>query len=945
MDSLQLSHLLHIQEASKQGRLVVFVGAGVSNNSEVPTWRTLIDDMKNDCDAKEETDDLKIAQLYKDARGEKEFMDKVKEVLLYNKVFPNPIHGKILELSPCHIITTNYDDLLEQQIENDHKQFAIIKEDKDMPNMSYPNSLIKMHGDFDSNNIVLTESDYYNYQRNFPLIRSFVLSLFASKLVVFVGFSFADLNLKMILNDLHNVLKDSMQRAYLISDVNPSQTITQYYSNKGINVVYVDEEGFKEWASNVAVSSELTNPKGIYLYKVLSCIGQVKKDKSYDLVDSLYSQLLSIKDEMSVVGNGLKYFIPKEEQLMFNPHSDGLQLFSPYFKALHQQLKTFAGRKKFILDHSNIDWKELKQLAYNNYLYEIDDVKIVDPKKQYELNIALGDFAASWYFYNFDMDNLSQRLLYLSARDLSGDSKDLEYPFILYKLGRYYEAYKVYNQILPLAWKKKRFIIYFICLYNLHSLRYGVSFNLMSQNKKMSDEILEKLSNIDLDNILSRLPISDGIRKTFQDLLSFRELGASAIDTENKREQIFHQRKSGEKGGVSLNSNIDSLLSKFDREFQFCNNNYIVCDNNSFFKAICYNTVCGILNSYATPDAVFEGINLHTTKIDKLFPFCIFTMVFCMETQKLKEIFRRYEIKSIELADDGVDKINEYWKNLDSAQNIPSMDFSLLGEYIDNLIYVTSKVNNDGIDSNHIYSTILKFWDTITSSKVDGNSLALILSRVKPNKDDLSLLLNKLLENLETRENFANCYEWLAYYMDKDGLTYNLNMSVLKEGKYAREVFHLYKILSPEIKQSFSEYCQNNLNDVRLYLEFIVTNELSVRSTETLEQKIGTIDNNPQYYINDCCYLLAKMSGQDKYSNVHSMIDSYSSKNECMKFHLSPSEYEPKENVDVQWILRYGGEGVPELAKIPEYKQKLKQYLVEKPFIDVSLRNAIINVL
>ena len=64
-----------------------------------------------------------------------------------------------------------------------------------------------------------------------------------------------------------------------------------------------------------------------------------------------------------------------------------------------------------------------------------------------------------------------------------------------------------------------------------------------------------------------------------------------------------------------------------------------------------------------------------------------------------------------------------------------------------------------------------------------------------------------------------------------------------------------------------------------------------------------------------------------------------------MKFHLSPSEYEPKENVDVQWILRYGGEGVPELAKIPEYKQKLKQYLVEKPFIDVSLRNAIINVL
>ena len=95
MDKHQLSNLLHIQHASKQGRLVVFVGAGVSANSGVPTWFQLIQEMKLECNIEYENDDLKIAQLYKDSRGHKEYMDKVKEVLKYNKVIPNPIHKEI----------------------------------------------------------------------------------------------------------------------------------------------------------------------------------------------------------------------------------------------------------------------------------------------------------------------------------------------------------------------------------------------------------------------------------------------------------------------------------------------------------------------------------------------------------------------------------------------------------------------------------------------------------------------------------------------------------------------------------------------------------------------------------------------------------------------------------------------------------------------------------
>lgn len=71
MNNIQISNILRIQEASKQDKLVIFVGAGVSTNSGVPMWSKLIESLKDDLpeSLKRETDDLKIAQLYKDSRA------------------------------------------------------------------------------------------------------------------------------------------------------------------------------------------------------------------------------------------------------------------------------------------------------------------------------------------------------------------------------------------------------------------------------------------------------------------------------------------------------------------------------------------------------------------------------------------------------------------------------------------------------------------------------------------------------------------------------------------------------------------------------------------------------------------------------------------------------------------------------------------------------------
>lgn len=380
MNNVQLSNIQHIQDACKQDKLVIFVGAGVSANSGVPLWGRLIESLKQDLPEalKEETDALKIAQLYKDSRGDKEYIEKIKETLMYGKTSPNLIHYAILDLKPCHIITTNYDDLIEQAVLQKFQQYYVIRRDADLPYVQYQNTLIKMHGDFEANNIVLTENDYYNYSTNFPLIQSYVQSLFASKLILFVGFSFNDINLKIILNSVSNILQENMQRVYLLTDNDVDPIQRTYYENKSINIVSICPDDIDNYLCkyNIKIDSEqLVAKVGKVLYKQLVFINSFRKNQ--DLIKYICNYIDSYKDEIRVLGDGFRYIIPQNEQLHWNYHSSGLQIESPYVKNIKNQLKTFTGRRKFVIQYGG-DIVELRKQAYLNRFFSLDDLKLVN---------------------------------------------------------------------------------------------------------------------------------------------------------------------------------------------------------------------------------------------------------------------------------------------------------------------------------------------------------------------------------------------------------------------------------------------------------------------------------------------------------------------------------------------------------------------------------------
>ncbi|MFB5269808.1 SIR2 family protein [Paenibacillus enshidis] len=201
-----------ILDAINKDHLVVFVGAGVSANSNLPSWSGLVKELASGLGIDREigSDDyLKIPQYYYNQRGENEYFRKIMDIF-DAPLIPNIIHNYILKLKSRHIITTNYDNLIEQAIEKHFMFYDVVKEDLDLP-----------------------------YSTNFKLIESYVRSIFINNTVLFVGYSLQDYDLKLIMKNLEGILGEHFQKAYLIdSSDSPKLSVEkEYFKNLGVNLI------------------------------------------------------------------------------------------------------------------------------------------------------------------------------------------------------------------------------------------------------------------------------------------------------------------------------------------------------------------------------------------------------------------------------------------------------------------------------------------------------------------------------------------------------------------------------------------------------------------------------------------------------------------------------------------------------------------------------------
>ncbi len=129
---LEEQHL--IQAAANRNRLVIFVGAGVSIPSGMPSWSKAVEKIREHLgDKNYEEDFLKVPQYYYNEHGKNNYVELMREIFKYGKnLYPRDIHHKILKFRTKYIITTNYDHLLEQTLSEENQVFDLVSHDKDL---------------------------------------------------------------------------------------------------------------------------------------------------------------------------------------------------------------------------------------------------------------------------------------------------------------------------------------------------------------------------------------------------------------------------------------------------------------------------------------------------------------------------------------------------------------------------------------------------------------------------------------------------------------------------------------------------------------------------------------------------------------------------------------------------------------------------------------------
>lgn len=951
VNPIQLANIKRIQEASRNGRLVLFVGAGVSKNSGVPMWGELIEKMKSELpeSVRNEKDDLKLAQLYKDSRGEKEYLEMVMDTLYHNKVIPNPIHKELLALAPAHIVTTNYDDLIEQEIRNEYKQFAIVRSDKDMPNMTYPNALIKMHGDYTLGNIVLAENDYYNYPKTFALTRAFVQSLFASKLIVFVGFSFADINLKMILNDVKNILEERMQPVYMLSLNKPDNVTWKYFENKGINIVYLEDPEVEKLLSYIKDNRkfEIQDPHGIKLYKYLKIIGKYDFDTTDDLITYVYKKVSPYQDEIRVYGSGLKYLLPTYiGEFYFNEHADGLQTCIKYFDKLGKELRNFHGRREFIKKHGIKRCREFIRFAYYNYLHSIDNCIILGDNFWLHIKDYIPR-TVNEHLSTFDFVAFEERLKELSSKQLTGTIEDMEYPYAFYKIGAYYKAYQEFDKILPIAWKRQKYILYFLCLYNMWSLRFAIRGELTWNQETSLDwrPIYDKLSEIDLYDTLSKLPLSQEIKKIFYDLLANRYIGNKAVESEELKEKLHRQRKLAERGGFSMNSNIITLIAKHQREMLFGQRNFILSDFNKYAKAVYRNTASGILNSYATKDNCDDKSEFHhNTRIESLDSQMLTILIWDIDTKELKEMFRQYDIYSIEIDADGKKYIVKCIENLQKGLFMRYQTQQIMGA-VKNLIYIIGRCASLNVDISALYKVVDMMWSLDYQRFDMQNYLDMVIETHNPTPEIALQFLYKVLDERNGRE-YTGIIKELCNVISKSALKIENIEHYITQGINDFNMLPLYSITSDKDKSKLIEYGQTSFKECwfPVYVEFMHKTQTVPNSVEDFEKRLDKGKSNIESNNAIVCKYLTEWRKDEQYKKLWNIIDIYREKDDCLQFFSDPVHYAHPERVHIDWITTCSPDMIKELMTQTVYSEKLKNYISDAR-INPRYRRVLMSVL
>lgn len=229
----------------KNGYVSLFVGAGISNNAGLPSWTELLeylgksvfpiesDNYKfyNTCNNQEQ------AQFLYDSSDKITIIKKVRDMFSssYDEISDSSIHESISSLPISNVITTNWDDLLEDTFYKKGVEYTKVWKDEQLSSVLNSGiNIIKLHGTLeDPNSIIFSEDDYNGSYNANPLMKVFLSMLLSRSTILMVGYSYQDTNFKVVYDFVKKQLGENHKKVYALF-LNENNRRISYLKSRGL---------------------------------------------------------------------------------------------------------------------------------------------------------------------------------------------------------------------------------------------------------------------------------------------------------------------------------------------------------------------------------------------------------------------------------------------------------------------------------------------------------------------------------------------------------------------------------------------------------------------------------------------------------------------------------------------------------------------------------------
>lgn len=679
-ESIRILHEAYISK-----KLVLFIGAGVDVPSELPLWSDAVRVFSKHMDISSDgVDNLRIPQYYYNSRGKKEYVELCRDIFGYNKDLPiNRIHEKLVDFNVSTIITTNYTNFIEREMNNRGHIYKVICQDKDLPYTKNEKLIIKMHGDFEHDNFVLKEDDYLRYSDNFRLIETYIKSIIAKNVILFVGYSFSDPDVKQLFTWVKDILKSDFQHAYMLEGYKDfDENVFEYYKNLGVNVIY---------------TNSLNENKEKALLEVLEMVmkGNQANISNVDMAKNYFIPYLNMN---YILGRYLsKGLFLCNLHLELNKVSSVVEGIRGKDKEANELLVILSDRlsaKTVLLD--NDPYAEIVNALRKG---NIGEFVVRDPVGNgiNRKTVPVHCFEDKQWFYLILEFNYIELRKFVEDNEIvdNGDDEQfyLRQAYIYYILREYAKSYKCLCDAAKKAFYNQKYYMYYIAQFNKYRIKDYIECDI-----KVSKEVCKKIRNdlekIDLDDILISIPdLSSNNNQILKDIGSFQLHYSLFQDAYRISEKVKEQQNNVYTFYAGI-PNYITMQWMIEDYYRYLVYNYLMIDQYRESKEVLILYVKSILESVCTPDRkgseqntpFGQAGNVHATAIGK---FELFLMIKYMSEKDILNVLAQYQIDTVATENDCNDYMCEVLNNLCLENNLEC------DEQIWNCIAIIPYINPD----------------------------------------------------------------------------------------------------------------------------------------------------------------------------------------------------------------------------------------------------------